>query len=211
MRRAISHVDRNTGNNWAASDLLLRDAIKEVYCEPVSINAPFGKLKHAYLKLDTVLYPWYIRRFCPTAKLERGSRKDLRNKDIYIKRPGSSVRCTTEIPELEIDGSAIELHPDVYSEDGQIETEIFSGCNSNSAVRCWLTRIYLLHAMGKTNSSKTLNVFLLLKRIPPANGMPNCYERFGFVTLKVEGPNPRTWDDMIRGKLEPRKEEFWLF
>jgi len=211
MGRTIIHIDRHTGNTWAASNILLHNAIKEVYCEPESIHAPFGKLKNAYLKLDTVLYPWYIRRFCPMAKLERASRKNSRNKDIYIKRLGSSVRCTTDIPELAIDGSVVEYYPDVRLEDGEIETKLFSRCNDSSPACCWLAQIYLLHAMRKTNSNKSLDVFLLLKRIQPANGMPDCYERLGIMTLKVEGPKVRTWNEMIHGRLKPLKEEFWLF
>jgi hypothetical protein len=40
-----------------ASDLLLREAIVEIYCEPESRVNPFGKLKDVYLKFNTRLHP----------------------------------------------------------------------------------------------------------------------------------------------------------
>lgn len=213
MGQTVTHISPHNGKGWPMSDALLRDAIEEVYCEPLSSINPFGKLKHAYLKLEAVLYPWYLRSFCRAAypEIARGSK---RRKDLHIKRPNQSTKCTTEIQELDIDDAAVEVHLDVHLGDEGLATESFSQCISELTYppqSCGLSQIYLLHALHKSNLKRSIDVFLLLMRTPQVCGKPNCYRRIGLMELMNEAADVRKWEDMIHGRLEPRQEEFWLF
>ena len=95
--------------------MLLPDTIKEMYCKAELITNPFGKLKDACLKLDVV--------FCPTAQRERGQRRNFMTKDLYIKRPSSSTKCTTETQELVTDNSIVDLCLDDCLYGGGLEIE----------------------------------------------------------------------------------------
>jgi hypothetical protein len=211
MNQTITHIPWYRSISWLTSDALLRDAIKEVYCEPVSAINPFGKLKNAYLKLEATLYPWYLRSFCQT--VERELKRPRRKKDLYIKRLNNSIKCTTGIQELVIDnieGTAVELHLDVRLRGEGLVMEAFSHCVSNPPRRCWLSQIYLLHALHKKNPEESFDVFLVLMRTSPADGKPNYYRRIGLMTLTNKEADMRTWDEMIHGQVEPQQEEFWL-
>lgn len=64
MNQAITYGVNPINSGWLKSNVLLDDAIREVYCEPESVTNPFGKVKAAYLKLNATLYPWYLCYFC---------------------------------------------------------------------------------------------------------------------------------------------------
>jgi hypothetical protein len=210
MRQTITHTSWKS-IKWLIRDAILRDAIKEVYCAPVSATNPFGKLKEAYLRLEGVLYPWYLRSFCLTTRRGMAGGGGHRKKDLHIKRQRRPIKCTTEMQELVLDGVAVEVYLDVHLGDEGLVTETFSHCIGDSLQRCGLSQIYLLHALHKDDLEKSIDVFLLLMRTPPADGKPNCYRRIGLMELTNEEADVRTWDDMIHGRLEPRQEEFWLF
>jgi hypothetical protein len=212
MRQTITHVGWR-GVGWMTSNMLLRDAIKEVCCVPESATNPFGKLKDAYLKLDAVLYPWYLRWYCRVAEQNLTSyhRRHI-TKDLYIKRSNQPLRCITETQELIVGGAIVEVLLDVHLGDEGLVIETFSHCIGDPAAqRCGLGQIYLLHALHKESLQRSVDVFLLLKRIPPTNGKSNCYRRIGLMKLTTEEANVRTWDEIIHGRIEPRQEEFWLF
>jgi hypothetical protein len=197
--------------------VLLLDAIKEVHCEPESATNPFGKLKDAYLKLDAILYPWYLRFFCRMAVEETNWKRGTWTVDLYVARSSHSIKCTTEIQELAVDGTLVELCLDVRLAGEGLVIETFKHCLNYPASHpyptypCKLARIYLLHALHKENLSSSFDAFLLLKRIPPAHGKPNCYQRIGLIKMANDQGRVRTWHEMIDGRLEPRQEEFWLF
>jgi hypothetical protein len=75
----------------------------------------------------------------------------------------------------------------------------FSNCLSKLPYRRSLAQIYLLHAPHQENSLRSVDVFLLLKRIMSVNGKPNCYRRIGLLKLMAE---------IIQGKRDLRREEF---
>ncbi|ERF68139.1 hypothetical protein EPUS_08205 [Endocarpon pusillum Z07020] len=104
MRQTMAHVDWYRSEWWLTSDMFLRDAFEEAHCEPEATTTPFGKLKDAaYLRLDAVLYPWYLRSFCQMAERERGWNRRPGTKDLFIERPNHSTKCTMETQELTVD------------------------------------------------------------------------------------------------------------
>lgn len=213
MGQTIKHTDWQAVEPWLTSDVLLRDAIKNVHCTPESATNPFGKLGDAYLQLDAVLYPWYLHFFCQVYKLGMVSAYRRATKDLYITRARAnhSLRCTTEIQELDVDCATVELRLDVRLKEEDLAIESFSHCISNQHQPCALAQVYLLHVLHKEGTSSAFDVFLVLKRNPPTNGKPNCYRRIGLINMMKEGDNIRSWNSMIRGRLEPRREEFWFF
>jgi hypothetical protein len=209
MRQTIGHIARSRGEEWLKSDVLLDHAINEVHYEPESAANPFGKLKDAYLKLNAVLYPWYLRLFCWEIAQEN---KLKWNKDLYIERPNRSTKCTTaKTRELAVNGATIEVYLDVRFGDEKMAIEAFSHCIGSPTRPCVLTQIYLLHALHKETPSRSLDVFLLLKPVPPASGKPNCFRRIGLMQMINEQADVQTWEQMIQGRLKPQREEFWLF
>ena len=70
MGQAILYTQCLGDFSWPKSSALLHDMIKEVYCKPQLGTNSFGKLEDAYLKVDAVLYPWYLRLFCNIAMRE---------------------------------------------------------------------------------------------------------------------------------------------
>jgi hypothetical protein len=212
MGQTIAHISegRRSGR-WLTSDVLLLDAIKEVYCEPESATNLFGKLKDAYLKLDAVLYPWYLRFFCRMAAEETNWKSGSWMFDLYAERSNRFIKCTTELQGLAVDGTLVDICLDARLAGEELEIETISHCVGDAARPCRLARIYLLHALHKENLSGWVDTFLLLKRIPPANGKPDCYQRIGLMKLSSKDGRGRTWHEMIHGRLKPRQEEFWLF
>jgi hypothetical protein len=208
MHQNIAHV-HGRRNLMLTSTTLLNDAIKEVYCEPLLASNPFGKLKGAYLRLEAVLYPWYLRLFCKMTG-QRQSRQ-TQYKDLYMHRTYYPQKCTTEIQELNFDGITVQSYLDFCLEEKELVVETFSHCVSNVQRHCGLTQICLLHALHQESRGKSLDVFLLLIRTPPVNGKPNCYQRIGLMEFANEVDKVRTWHEMVSGRIEPRREEFWLF
>lgn len=74
--QAIAHIGGQAEVNHLPSrcELLLEDAIREIHCEPESVTNPFGKLREAYLRIDAVLYLWYLRSFCTVAERQYRNR-----------------------------------------------------------------------------------------------------------------------------------------
>lgn len=209
MRQTIRYMGWRKGQTWTNSDPLLKKAIKEVHCEPELVANPFGKLKEAYLKLDTLLYPWYLRLFCYESTRED---KLKWNKDLHMERPNRSTKCTNaKVPELALDGATVSLYLDARFKEEGLAQERFSDCTGSPTHPCALTPIYLLHALHRDTTSRKLDVFLLLKLVPPVNGKPNCYRRIGLMQVINEQADVQTWEQMIQSRLKPSQEEFWLF
>jgi hypothetical protein len=208
MTQTIKRILWYRDDTLQTSEILLRDAIKEVYCEPMSVTKAFGKLKNAYLKLDVILYPWYLRCFCLVGQQAQSANNARRNLYIKLSRYTS---CTTEIEGLVADGISIDCRLDGRLGDEGPVFETFSHCSGGPSYPCTLVQVYLLHALHKKNLSKAYDVFLLLIRAPPVKDMPSCYRRIGLIQLTSVNSNIKTWDELIQGKIKPRKEEFWLF
>jgi hypothetical protein len=208
MEQNIQCPNWRKDDRWLTNDMLLRNAIREVHYEPESTTNPFGKLKDAYLKLDAVLYPWYIRSYCDIAMWESGRRKKKGNRDLHIEQLDKS-RCITHTQGLVIDGATLTFLLDTWFVDNDSRTEPFSTCVNDKPRRCELSQIYLLHALHRENPPRSFDVFLLLKRIDPATGKPNCYKRIGLMFVGNDQA-VRTWDEIIRSRVEPQREEFWL-
>jgi hypothetical protein len=216
MGQTIKHIDCHGVIPVCASkltrNLLLRDAIKEVHCEPESASNSSGKPKDVYLRFNAVLYPWYLRWFCQTAQLHTHSmRKRHWAIDLHIKRLNPLDECINETQGLSVNAETYELRLDARLRREALEIEMFSHCIGDASHRCGLSQIYLLRALQIEGLPRTFDAFLLLERISPVNGKPNCYRRIGLMTLAEEGADRRTWDEIILGRIEPRQEEFWLF
>jgi len=90
----------------------------------------------------------------------------------------------------------------------ELRVEQSSHCSGDPARRCGLAQIFMLPALHKRLEHGNFDAFLVLFRIPPVNGKPNCYRRIGLVEW-INGK--KTWGDKIRGRIEPVREEFWIF
>lgn len=211
MGRTIAHIgwdDRNS--DWIFTQPLLDFALKEVHCEPESEENPFGRLKSAYLRLDATLYPWHIRFFCYVAKRE--NTYETRNRpDVYAKRLDHSMRCTTDVEELNVRGALMELQLDANTTREDLPTVSFTGCVNTGKSTCALSKIYLLHVLHKEKPSRSLDVFLVLQKIESTLGKPNCYKRIGLWKLIDQTGSARAWENIARGRIESRKEQLWLF
>lgn len=216
MTQNIKHVKPEKHFMMRTSDLLLREAIVEIYCEPESGINPFGKLKDAYLKFNARLYPWYIRRFCRKAhnKMSRKNRRAV--KDLHVTRPNhGGIACTTEPPQLDIGDAVIMLEFDAQLGREDIVYKNFDYCIGDPAYMesgCALAQIYLLHALhSEAGSQNSLDALFLLKRIPPINGRPNCYRRIGLMTLTHNGIYAQSSSEIFRSQIKPQMEELYLF
>jgi hypothetical protein len=217
MKQSITYGEESKTSAWLKSDVLLRDAIQEAHCEPESEANPFGKIKAAYLKLDAILYPWYLRSLCLTAR--RGKTIDGnshgRAVDLHVRRLKATMTCTSHIPELELDNATVEVKLDVRLWQEELVKQTFDHCDNDniaSKQRCALAQVYLLPAKHKENLKRSLDIFLVLKQVPPVEDKPNCYRRIGLMqVLNEETVAGRTWDDMTKGCIEPRREIFWIF
>ena len=189
MGQSIAHVHWMGDRSLSMSDVLLRDAIKDIHCEPLSEVNPFGKLKSASLRLEAVLYPWYLHFFCRLYKQEMICAYRRSSKDLFIKRdrPDGFVDCRTEIQELDVQGKVIEISLDVRLGDEGLAVEPFSRCIKGPPNPCALAQIYLLHALHKENRSprRMFDVFLILMRTAPVGDMSNCYRRIGLMKISV--------------------------
>jgi len=211
MEQTIVHIDGYNGSAWKQSEVLLRDKITEVHCEPQSVTNPFGKIKSAFLKFDAVLYPWYLRTICTMAKWKRPGNERYSTRDLHIKRPKSYFPCTTHISELVFEGATVELSLDVRLGQEGLEEQSFTHCINDALPHCTLAPIYLLPALHKENLPRELDVLFVLRQIVPVDGKPNCYRRIGLMKVTNEQADVQTWDELMNSRMEPRREEFWLF
>jgi hypothetical protein len=211
MEQTIAHIKGHRGSAWRSSDILLRDKILEVNCVPQSAANPFGKIGSAYLKLDAVLYPWYIRTICTVAKWKRPGNERYATRDLHIKRAKSSFPCTTHVQELVFDNATIELSLDVRLGQEGMEEERFNHCINGVPPHCTLAQIYLLPALHKENPPRALDVLLVLRRVAPTDGKPNCYRRIGLMKVTNEEAGLKTWMHLMRETMKPQHEIFWLF
>jgi hypothetical protein len=212
MGRTIAHIgwdDRN--HEWISTQLLLDDdVLKEVHCKPKFDGNPFGKLATAYLRLEAILYPWYIRFFCYVAKRENVH--DTRNRpDVHAKRVNHNMRCSTVTEEIDVQGALVELSLDANTRREDVTTTLFTGCVNTGPSCCALSEISLLHVLHKEKPSRTLDVFLVLHKVDAIDGKPNCYKRIGLWKIVGHGDNIQTWEQIVQGRITPRKEELWLF
>ncbi|KAL8704268.1 MAG: hypothetical protein Q9201_002577 [Fulgogasparrea decipioides] len=210
MGQAIFYIQCQSDRSWSKSSPLLQDAIKEIYCEPQPATNQFGKLEDAHLRLDAVLYPWYLRLFCNMAMGEVAPWRRKWVKDLYIERSAHSKNCTTNPPELALQGGVVELRLDGRLKDEELKPTPFKHCVGTQPHLCRLIQIYLLPVLHKESSPRTLDVFLLLNRILPVKNKTNCYRRIGLMKLTNEEGKTRTWDKIVDGRIKPQKEEFWL-
>jgi hypothetical protein len=211
MEQTIAHIDGFRGPAWKTSEILLRDSITDVHFEPLSPANPFGKVRSAYLALDAVLYPWYVRTICTIAKWKRPGNERYYTRDLHYKRPKSSFPCTTHVQELVFDEATIELSLDVrVGQEGMVE-EAFTDCINTVPPHCSLAQIYLLPALHKENLSKALDVLLVLRRVASEHGKPNCYRRIGLMKVTNEQADIRSWHDLVKERMEPHREVFWFF
>jgi hypothetical protein len=212
MNQTIVHIEGHRGGGfWQTSDILLRNKITDVHCEPQSATNPFGKVKSASLRLKAVLYPWYLRTICTVAKWKRPGNERYATRDLHIKRAKSSFPCTTHIQELELDDAIVELSLDVRLGSEGMADETFNHCVNDVLPKCTLAQIFLLPALHKENLPRALDVLLLLRRIDPEDGKSNCYRRIGLMKVTNEQANVKTWDALMQEKMKPHHEEFWLF
>lgn len=203
----VGYINCNRSETFPNSKKLLEFALKEIYCEPESTLNPFGKLKLAYLKLRTILYPWYLRVFCDKS----GTHGYRNRKDLYTHRPNLMITCQTRIAGLPIYGARVGLNLDAKQKDEGSEFEPFDYCVDGLNHPCALAPVFLLHALHKESSQSTIDVFLVLLRTVPQHGKPNCYKRIGLMKLETDGPDRRSWEEMVDGKIAQVGEEFWLF
>lgn len=214
MEQTITHIGWDNGKSvWTSSQTLLDDVLREVYCKPQSESNPFGRLKIAYLRLDATLYPWHIRFFCNLAKEERKGHSGRIPKEFYAKRSDRASSCSAHIEALDFRGAFVELRLDALTRREDLPTVPFTGCVqiSRTTKICALSKILLLHVLHKEKLPKTLDVFLVLQKTDPVYGKPNCYKRIGLLKISDHKGDTRTWADVIRGKIEPQREELWLF
>lgn len=201
----VRYINCKPSKTFPESHKLLK--FKETYCEPESTLNPFGKLKLAYLKFDTILYPWYLRVFC-----DKSGPHGYRNrKDLYTHRPNLMTTCQTGIEGLPIFGARVELYLDAKQKDEGTKFETFDYCVDGQNHPCALARVFFLHALHKGGSRSTIDIFLVLLRTIPQHGKPNCYKRIGLMKLEMDGPDRRSWEEMADGKIGKVQEEFWLF
>ena len=210
MQQTILHIRCRSDRTWPKSSALLKDAIKEVYYEPQSATNPFGKLENTHLKLDAVLYPWYLRWFCRIAMGGKAQWKRRSVNDLYIERSAPSRSCSTNPPELAIHGAKVSIYLDNRLGGENLRPEPFKHCVGRQPYDCKLIQIYLLHVLHKENSPRTLDIFLLLGQTPHKMHKTTCYRRIGLMQLINEEGRIWTWDKMIGGKIKPEKEEFLL-
>lgn len=209
----LDDYDKTNGDGRKRYDKkqLLLD-IKDICCVPESTANPFGKLKYAYLKLHAKLYPWHLRLLCPAARCRTHRYRNAW--DLHVKKDNCPVLCRTKLQGLAIDNATFELPFDGRPEDEDLEHRDAVGyCASAPRYYCKFAQIYLLHALHAQmcDEHKTIDVFLVLRRIPPANGKPNCYRRIGLLKVFNEDPDLPSWDEIVEGTIKSRKEEFWLF
>ncbi|KAI1456987.1 heterokaryon incompatibility protein-domain-containing protein [Annulohypoxylon moriforme] len=194
--------------------LLLDSAIQDVHCEPESSENPFGKLTYGYLKLHTKLYPWYIRWLCLEAKRSGGYKNPFNRFawDFHFKKPSNIKICTTDLEALAIDDTFCQVYFDArVGKEDLNHYDIVGQCESSGRNRCQFAQIYLLHTLHDRYKEKAVNVFLMLKRIPPLQEKSNCYQRIGLLKMVHMSANSPAWDEMISGTIQHHKEEFWLF
>lgn len=211
LRQNIIFVNWSLKSKWLKTEELLQDSIREVHHGPESTENSFGRLRCAYLKVHAKLYPWYLRRPCPPARFKAHPRHRFAW-DLHIKRPNSPVTCHGRVEPIAIDSATFELRFDAKLDDeGLEEQDMVGDCKGAPKYHCKLAQVFLLHGVHAKDLKRTLDVFLILKRVLPMDGKPNCYRRVGLFTLLNEHRALPTWDEMIAGRLESRPEEFYLF
>jgi hypothetical protein len=211
MEQTITHIGGHGGSTWRTSEILLRDKIIQVHCEPQSATNPFGKVKSAYLKLDTVLYSWYLRTICAVAKRKRPGNERYSTRGIHMKQPKSCFPCTTNIPELVFEGATVELSLDVRLGQEGLQEEMFSHCINDVPPHCTLAQVYLLPALHKENLPRSLDVLLVLRRVASIDGKPNCYRRIGLMKVTNEEADVKRWLGLMQERMKPQQEILWLF
>ncbi|KAI0887866.1 heterokaryon incompatibility protein-domain-containing protein [Annulohypoxylon maeteangense] len=194
--------------------LLIDGAIQEIHCEPESSDNPFDKLKYGYLKFNTTLYMWYIRWLCLEAKRSGGYKNPFNRFawDFHFKKPTNIKICAADLEALEIEDTFCQVYFDARVGKEELKNyDIVGQCTSPGRNRCQFAQIHLLHALHDRYQEKTINIFLMLKRIPPIHGKPNCYQRVGLLKTVHMSANSPPWEEMISGTITPCQEEFWLF
>jgi hypothetical protein len=196
---------------WNEYQFLLEDAIKEVQCEPKSPVNPFGEVKEGHVKIEATLYPWYVRRYCRKIGFTKHFyHKNRTPVDVHIKQRQFFTECVAEKPELEVDGAVLNFLPDTNLQD-ELAFEAFCDDAERS---CGLSQVFLLHSFHGEEAQCIIDMFLLLQPISPAKDKPKCYRRIGMMklvwTLSSEKTQPRTWNQIVDGKLVPQKEIFWI-
>lgn len=131
---------------------------------------------------------------------------------LYTKRKHPTT-CSAEPQELVVDGTEIDLRLDSQFQDEELVKRNFSNCIgiSNPKRACRLVEIYLLHALHKEDPSRSFDVFLVLNRLPPENSKPNRYRCIGLIKTTNKHVVGKSWSQIMQAKMEPRREDFWLF
>lgn len=205
MGPAIEYINCNRTVAFPTSENFLEVALKEIYCESESPLNSFGRVRLAYLRIDMILYPWYIRRFC----YKHGHTRYRNRMDLYTHRPNPNVQCHTSIAGLPIHGG-VELNFDAKQTNEGTEFEPFDYC-VDGLKPCALAPVFLLHALHREGPVSSIDVFLILLRTTPQHGKPNCYKRIGLMKLEMNGAEKRSWEATINGQISMVREEFWLF
>jgi hypothetical protein len=131
---------------------------------------------------------------------------------LHMVGPGKSIVCRTQIEELNLRGMIVELYLDAHMDYDEQGLTSFDDCVSPSELPCGLAPIYLLHAHHRRLQSTRLDFFIVLQRISPTSGKPNCFRRIGLMTLDHgEVSGAKSWQEHVRGRIEPIQEDFWLF
>lgn len=211
MNQTITHFDCYSDKRWQKSQALLSSAIKEVSLCPESALNPFGKLADAHLKLEGMLYQWYLRWFCPVARTKVTGSLKKSSKALHMQRSTRSAGCTTDPPGLALQGATIDMRFDGLLGDEHLTYIEFDHCDGPDSKVCQLMPVSLLHVLHGVDPPSTLDIFIVLRQIAPVDNKPNCYRRIGMMKLIIEDGCTRSWDKLTEDSITSHQEQFWLF
>jgi hypothetical protein len=188
---------------WSSYKPVLDGAIRSVDCLPKGINE-FGEVSHGtgHLKLDTALFPCFVRRFCHGVQsLEQPIRKNTQF-GIHSRHPTPGLVATCQLPEPGLDshGGYFEFYLDVPPKDA-LQFNSYHFCST-----CSLSPILLLHICHIVDfNGLCLDYYMILKE---ANASHKFYERVGltlFLGHTVE--QRRRWSQEVWDKGAVVKRE----
>lgn len=221
--RFLDGDDKQTSNDGAdiaksrevpLTRFLLEDKINEVYCEPVDRINAYGRVKYgAYLKLDTVLYRWYLRLSCTTSRISKTNQSKRQGRyQFHLKNPKRSKTCSTMPEELEYPGHAdIDIRLDSDMQEERDRRIPYHDCaTGDDRHPCRLIEVSLLHALHKEHQRSYEDVYILLVKDREHLGKNN-YCRIGLMIVKSEQKDGPNWSCFMQEEMDSRHGEFFLF
>lgn len=212
MGQAISYFEltQNGGNDpWSGTIKHLKEAVEEITWEPESVLNPLGRLSYAYLRMRSVLLPCYIRFFCDRVRPSK-TQSPSRRRDLHTENLRHLGSCTTEIPGIATQETAIDLSLDAKTDGEALATKSFDHCDGFGSRECELARVYLLPALHRKRRAQVQDVFIVLNKVPSLQKDSDCYRRIGLVTLTTKSVDAPDWQKMILRRSDVEPDDFLL-